>query len=381
MKNLLFILVVLMPFFVVGQQLEDGFYRIYHNSKWLITEGKFVDGRKEGKWRIFAHKNIENALLEDDDELANKLAPERDFLKNFLNRTPIQIITYRNGELHGPFESFYLNGRLETSAIFKEGKLEGEYQEFSEFGKYLRTGKFIEDKKHRVWKYYYPDGKLKREENYFMGIRIGEWRKYHPNGKLEEFISYVQGKPEGEYICNFDNGKVRINGFFEDGKQVGEWKEYFDNGNLASLGNFMDGLEDGVWEVYGEGGQILALGSFDSGMKNGIWTEQSDIHPEIFKIGPYQNNIKTGNWKLITKAGDELQEEIYKEGRLLTISPFRTIEGEILEAGNLNDGNGTRVNYHPTGYKISWGPVINGKPQGIWQYFHPNSGNVALVGR
>ncbi len=379
MKNLLLIIACFFTFSLVAQQQEDGFVRMYHGTNKLIAEGNLMDGKKEGKWKIYLRKNLDNPFFKEEETSA--LASERDFLKNFFTHPPIQVITYRNGELHGPFESFYLNGKLELFAGFKNGELEGEYQELSEFGKPLRTGRFIDGKMHRNWKSYYQDGKLKNEENYYMGIRIGEWKKYFPNGKLQEFITYVQHKPTGEYFLYHPNGKQKILGKFEDGMQAGEWKEYFANGNLATVGNFLNGMEEGMWEVYDEEGRVLALGAFEDGIKVGAWTEQSDIHPDILRRGYYDHHQKTGSWKLITKSGEVLQEEIYNQDRLLSFSPFRSLDGEILDAGNFDNGNGSRVYYHPLGYKLAWGQLQDGKHQGIWQYFHPRSEQVAKVGR
>ncbi|PRY84391.1 toxin-antitoxin system YwqK family antitoxin [Mongoliibacter ruber] len=379
MKNLLLIIACFFAFSLAAQQPENGFVRMYHGTNKLIAEGNLIDGEKVGKWKVYLRKNIDNPFFKE--EQTSELASERDFLKNFFTHPPIQVITYRDGELHGPYESFYLNGKLEVITGFKNGKLEGEYQEFSEFGKPLKTGRFIDGKMHRVWRSYYLNGKLKGEENYFLGLRIGEWKKYHPNGQLEEFITYVQHKPAGEYLLYHANGKTKISGKFEDGLQKGEWKEFFENGNLATVGNFDRGLEEGMWEVYDEEGRILTLGSYEDGIKVGAWTEQSDIHPDILRRGHYDSHQKTGSWKLITKSGEVLQEEIYDSGRLVAFSPFRSLKGEILEAGNFENGEGSRVYYDPLGHKIAWGQLQDGKYQGVWQYFHPRSEQVAKVGR
>ncbi|MBW3470134.1 toxin-antitoxin system YwqK family antitoxin [Arthrospiribacter ruber] len=379
MKNLLLIIVFFISFSLAAQQHGDGFVRMYYGTNKLVGEGTLMDGKKEGKWKIYLRKNLDSPFFKEEETF--ELAHEKDFLKNFITHPPIRVITFRDDVPHGPFESFYLTGKLESFAMFNEGVLDGEFQELSEFGKPLKTGRFLDGKMHRHWKNYYPDGRLKSEENYFMGVRIGEWKKYHLNGQLQELITYIQHKPHGEYKLFFPNGKVKVKGEFEHGAQVGEWKEYFENGNLATIGNFENGMEEGMWEVYDPEGRVLTMGAYSEGEKVGAWTEITEIHPEILRRGHYDENLKSGSWKLITKAGDVLQEEMYENGRLLAFSPFRALNGEILEAGNFENGSGSRVYYHPMGYKIAWGQLQDGLQQGVWQYFHPNSEQVAKVGR
>lgn len=64
-----------------------------------------------------------------------------------------------------------------------------------------------------------------------------------------------------------------------------------------------------------------------------------------------------------------MQEETWKNGKLLALSNYKTIDGEELSFGTLNEGFGHRITYYENGRKYSEGPYKNGVTEGEWRFY------------
>lgn len=359
------------------QKVTDGFVRVYNGTYAEIAEGNLVRGKREGRWNVYARKNINTRV----PEIVEGLADEKDFLKNFLIQTPVQRINYENGLLHGQFEEYYPSGTIKKTAFFFKGQLDGDYREFGEKGNVLLSGRFFNGKRHRDWVGFYPDGKKALDEKYYMGLPVWDFYYYHPNGKVAAKIPHRQGRLQGEYEEYYADGRLKERGKFDKGKRQGEFELFGENGKLLVKGNFKEDLEDGKWEFFDQQGKAYAGGMYSIGQKTGQWLESTAIHPEILRAGRYEGNQKSGTWHLLSSEGQLLQEEYYENGKLLSVSDFIGPNKERLSGGSLVNGSGNRVYYSPNGNKIAWGGVENGVEHGIWQYFHANTDKVSEVGR
>ncbi|MDF1674008.1 MAG: hypothetical protein P1U41_10905 [Vicingaceae bacterium] len=120
--------------------LEDGMMHEYLEDGYIITEGEYIDGLKEGEW-IYEHG--------DHKEIGN----------------------YRDGQKSGLWKYYYLkNNELSFEGNFIDGEPNGKH------------------------KYYYENGKLQREEIYNMGIKKDSWRYFNELGELNLTIHYKDGK-------------------------------------------------------------------------------------------------------------------------------------------------------------------------------------------
>lgn len=65
----------------------------------------------------------------------------------------------------------------------------------------------------------------------------------------------------------------------------------------------------------------------------------------------------------------------------MNVSEYNSYDGsQTLDAGTLEDGNGTRITYYINGQKESEGNYKSGRPDGIWKYYHDN-GRLASEGQ
>lgn len=104
-----------------------------------------------------------------------------------------------DGELenHGPFLSYYPDGRIESTGMFAEGMREGE------------------------WIWFYEDGKVKARCLYHADE--GDFRSFFPSGKPLRRGRMLGLEREGVWTEWFENGNKRMEGLFRQGKQHGLW--------------------------------------------------------------------------------------------------------------------------------------------------------------
>ncbi|WP_188050206.1 toxin-antitoxin system YwqK family antitoxin [Flavobacterium sp. GP15] len=180
--------------------------------------------------------------------------------------------------------------------------------------------------KHGLWKGNYDESKRPRYEGTFdHGKEIGVFNFFDDTKKgsliaTREFNS----KDNVAYTIFYDqkNNKVSegkvVNKLFE-----GEWKYYHLNSNLImTTENYSKGKLEGVRTVYYISGKVAE---------------------EIV----YKNNLKNGFYKKYTEKGTLLEESNYKNNVYNGIATFRDANGDI----------------------ASTGKFVNGKKEGMWQFF------------
>ncbi|MCK8141304.1 hypothetical protein MW871_05305 [Flavobacterium sp. I-SCBP12n] len=180
--------------------------------------------------------------------------------------------------------------------------------------------------KHGLWKGKYDESKRPRYEGTFdHGKEIGVFNFFDDTKKgsliaTREFNS----KDNVAYTIFYDqkNNKVSegkvVNKLFE-----GEWKYYHLNSNLImTTENYSKGKLEGVRTVYYISGKVAE---------------------EIV----YKNNLKNGFYKKYTEKGTLLEESNYKNNVYNGIATFKDANGDI----------------------ASTGKFVNGKKEGMWQFF------------
>lgn len=144
MKRVLFVLLINVPFFVLGQFTGFGDYTgiekkkekiNFWNNGQVLSEIQYLKGKREGSCNHW-YKN---------GQLMNE---------GF----------YKNGKMIGPFISYYEDGQIESQGSFK----------YTESGSYSR--------KDGVWKYYYNSGQLQSESIIKNGVE--ELKFYDKKGNL-----------------------------------------------------------------------------------------------------------------------------------------------------------------------------------------------------
>ena len=53
--------------------------------------------------------------------------------------------TFKDGELHGPYEIYHRNGQLARKGAYKDGQEDGPFEKYSATGKLIEKGTYYED--------------------------------------------------------------------------------------------------------------------------------------------------------------------------------------------------------------------------------------------
>lgn len=130
-----------------------GYY--YQNENDVFTKGIYKNGKMEGEWLKF----YENHKLK-----------WRQF--------------YINDNLNGVFEYFNPNGTPKKMETYKDNIKEGPYTEYFEGG--YEKGTYHNDKKHGPFKSYYFNGKIYDIGSFENDYIVGPYEKYDENGKIIE---------------------------------------------------------------------------------------------------------------------------------------------------------------------------------------------------
>jgi antitoxin component YwqK of YwqJK toxin-antitoxin module len=205
---------------------KEGLWREKSNN--IITEGFFIDGVKQGTWKVYFSNGMVNTIEEYKNGKRHGLSIE---LKN----TGIlrKQCFYKNDVLDGWYVLYSNNGRIEMEQIFVNGKLDGFKKTYYPNGKNQEEGFYKNDKRHGAAKWFFEDGKISLEYNYVDGKLEGLQRSFHKNGNLNSETNYRDNLMNGKHIEYFEDGqKVKIKGEYLNDKKNGVWQEFDENEKL-----------------------------------------------------------------------------------------------------------------------------------------------------
>lgn len=174
-------------------------------------EGFFMNGKKEGSWRL-------SRFFERKGEIsANYVLLEEN---------------YKDGLLHGARRIIDKNGFVATySTIFIEGT--GVFCEYyADTKQLIFVGYMTNGKRDGCWEYYSRDGNCIRKENYKNGVLHGKFEVYNNIGDRIYQTDFMNGT--GFYKAYNEYGEITAEGKMENNFCVGSWKRYK---YLANSGN------------------------------------------------------------------------------------------------------------------------------------------------
>jgi hypothetical protein len=131
---------------------SEEIYRGKYNLDWLEInffqmtpfEGKFKDGKKDGKWTVW----YENGQIRSEGN-------------------------YYDGKPYGIWTEWYENGQKKIKSNYKDGnKKDGKWTEWYENGQNKIEGKFKDGKKDGKWTWWHQNGRKWKEENYKDGVEV-----------------------------------------------------------------------------------------------------------------------------------------------------------------------------------------------------------------
>ena len=368
------ILLLSITFLTVSREARGQEYFYFGNTN-LVGTGARIEGKKNGSWKVYQRKEIE-----DNPRVANLEVPLDDLEQNFDLRVPFYRIDLRDNLPDGVMEEFFAGGQVKKIVNYKAGLLDGDFFEFNEEGELLLSGTYEQGQRSGDWVVYRSDGTKKSEYTYRNNLLEEFALSYYPSGQLAERIPFEKGVVNGFYESFFPDGKVQQSLQFVDGLEGGPLKQYYADGTLALSCSFFKGLLEGNLEKFSTSGQLEAQGAYRKGERDGAWRE---MYPEVagfFWAGNYEKGKKEGVWKVLGAADFVHQEETYLLGSLAAISEFTTKSGLVLDAGQLEKGDGRRFFFDQEGNRLEKGRYANGQRTGIWYTYFPSTNLVASSG-
>jgi hypothetical protein len=154
------------------------FHNIYPDINTTDTIGKFVNGKREGKWikKYPSGSNLNSEFIYENDKL-------------------IKEIGYIDFSENNKFSESYFTNGIKTNTIF-----------------YDRIGGKIGEE---VF-----EGDYSKKYNYKNGVITDSYR-----------VSKISGTYEGDYIGYYENGKIRTKEYYEKDR-IMHFTRYFENGNI-----------------------------------------------------------------------------------------------------------------------------------------------------
>ena len=368
------ILLLSITLLTVSREARGQEYFYFGNTN-LVGTGPRVEGKKNGSWKVYQRKKVEA-----NPRIANLEVPLDELEQNFDLRVPFYRIDLQGNLPDGVMEEFFAGGQVKKIVNYKAGILDGGFFEFNEEGELLLSGTYEQGQRSGDWVVYRSDGTKKSEYNYRNNLLEEFALSYYPSGQLAERIPFAQGVVNGFYESFFPDGKVQQSLEFVDGLEGGPLKQYYADGTLALSCSFFKGLLEGTWEKFSTSGQLEAQGAYRKGERDGAWRE---MYPEVagfFWTGNYEKGKKEGVWKVLGAADFVHQEETYLMGSLAAISGFTTKSGLVLDAGQLEKGDGRRFFFDQEGNRLEKGRYANGQRTGIWYTYFPSTNLVASSG-
>jgi hypothetical protein len=140
------------------EKLPDGPAKImYEDSARVKFEGRVVNGKPEGLWRIYYLSGKIAGAVNYQEGMATGVAM---YYYDNDQQTTLAEVNFVDDKIDGVYREFYLNGQRKASVAYKEGVQDGEAE------------------------FYYDSGMIKIEGQYKEGQKSGKWRHYTETGEV-----------------------------------------------------------------------------------------------------------------------------------------------------------------------------------------------------
>lgn len=277
----------------------------------------------------------------------------------------------KDNELNGLYESFYLNGSLQTIGWYEKNLPDSIWQYYYENGQKKAAGRFKDGQPNGKWTYYFENGNIKSEGQLEENIKTGSWTFYFENGGEKSSGNYLNNSKSGIWNYFYEGGVIKAQAYLENGS--GSYVEFYPSGSRRMEGENKDGKSDGEWMYYYETGEKEAIGKFEKGLRTEKWIYYHK-NGKIAGTGTYSEGMRTGEWKYYHDNGQLSQSGIIrqdqKDGYWKLFYPTGELQGEA----SYNNGSGGFKEYYPNGSQKSNGEIIDGKKTGKWTYYSENGG-------
>ena len=126
---------------------------------------------------------------------------------------------YADGQLDGPWSTWWPDGTPRTRGEFLEGRRAGRWDCYHPGGQLAATGRYRLGLRDRKWVYLTPAGeKLEDESGFYRSAT-----QLYPSRERQLLAEAKDGRPHGRWISWWSNGRVQLEGRYRDGQREGPW--------------------------------------------------------------------------------------------------------------------------------------------------------------
>lgn len=303
------------------------------------------------QWGAGAQEIFQKEIFYDPDSLK---------LREVLHFTKADTV------LHGSYESFHLNGSLQTLGYYQMGQPDSIWTYYYENGRKRAQGRFSDGITNGKWSYYFENGHKKSEGLLHKDIKQGTWNFYYENGRLKSSGTYYNDRKQGMWDYYYEDDLLKAQAYYEEG--TGIYKEFYPSGGMRAEGQHKNEKSEGGWTYYYETGELQAFGSFDDGLRVGEWTYYHK-NGQVSAIGTFEAGKEAGVWKHYYPDGRVSAEGAMESGEKDGFWKLYYPTGEVKGEGNYQEGNGEYKEYYPNGTIRTQGQIVNGQKYGKWSFY------------
>ena len=318
------------------------FYQRFLPDGTLVMEGNYdVKGGKTGEWKEYhPNGNLYNVGHYEED------LAQGEFLFYYSDgETLDEIRNFKDSNLHGYYESFFVNGQIAVEGWYVDGNQHGQWKDYFINGTVKTDQYYHHGKSYATTEEYSPEGKIYSQFEHMEGwitkklyfnpegvafdtIRLynhgyDETITYKPlyereNGK-DAVADYSYGVRNGSYTSFHYNDNKKAESNYLIGDLHGENKEYSTQGKLTKEENYVFGSLHGKRKLYFLNGQLRTETNFKQGALHGDYVEYHD-NGELDEKGSYKNGERDGRLELYSPEGDLEIVLFYDFGKLVGYS-------------------------------------------------------------
>jgi len=194
----------------------------------LAREGVFLDGQRDGLWRVFA----KNGQLVEQKIYRNGL-PAGEHRAWFPTGKEKELESYKGGVLHGARKEWGRGGLLVLTEMYEAGALNGRWSDFfPDTGNPRQWGEYRNGKRDGTWRRASDTGVTLSSATYDNGVLEGRIRLWSEEGVLIEETTYSEGQKTGPSISWYADGTPQSEGQLENGRRIGRWTYWKSDGAL-----------------------------------------------------------------------------------------------------------------------------------------------------
>jgi antitoxin component YwqK of YwqJK toxin-antitoxin module len=140
---------------------------LYHPNGNIASEGKYINQKKEGKWKFYSAITKGYLISEEiySGNLRNGLS-----VKFYPDSTIAEKVNYVDNIKQGSWLQYYPNGSICMKSNYLNNKIEGKFEVWFENGRIEFSGQYKNDARDGLWLIYDIDGKQKYRIEYTDGI-------------------------------------------------------------------------------------------------------------------------------------------------------------------------------------------------------------------